>query len=294
MPARRRLASALARRGIGRGDTVSVMLPNTPAMLECHYGVPDGRRRAQHAQHAPRCQDHRLLARAQRGQGADHGPGILRHRQGGPRIERAVKPLVIDYDDPEFTGAGRAPGRHGIRGAPGRRRSGLRLEPAAGRMGRDHAELHLRHHRRSEGRRLSPSRRLSSRHGQHPHRRHGAAPGLSVDAAHVPLQRLVLPLVALHRRRHPCLPARRAGQAHVRRLRRPRRHASVRRAHRHVDAAQCARRREAAPAAYGQVHDGRRAAAGGGAGGDEGRRLRRDASLRPDRGLRPRGRQRMA
>ena len=36
----RRLASALARRGIGRGDTVSAMLPNTPAMLECHYGVP--------------------------------------------------------------------------------------------------------------------------------------------------------------------------------------------------------------------------------------------------------------
>jgi fatty-acyl-CoA synthase len=36
----RRLASALAQRGIGRGDTVSVMLPNTPAMLECHYGVP--------------------------------------------------------------------------------------------------------------------------------------------------------------------------------------------------------------------------------------------------------------
>ena len=36
----RRLASALAERGIGRGDTVSVMLANTPAMLECHYGVP--------------------------------------------------------------------------------------------------------------------------------------------------------------------------------------------------------------------------------------------------------------
>jgi fatty-acyl-CoA synthase len=36
----RRLASALARRGIGRGDTVSVMLANSPAMLECHYGVP--------------------------------------------------------------------------------------------------------------------------------------------------------------------------------------------------------------------------------------------------------------
>jgi fatty-acyl-CoA synthase len=36
----RQLASALARAGIGRGDTVSVMLTNTPAMLECHYGVP--------------------------------------------------------------------------------------------------------------------------------------------------------------------------------------------------------------------------------------------------------------
>ena len=36
----RRLASALAARGIGHNDTVTVMLANTPAMLECHYGVP--------------------------------------------------------------------------------------------------------------------------------------------------------------------------------------------------------------------------------------------------------------
>ena len=36
----RKLASALASRGIGAGDTVSVMLANTPAMLEAHYGVP--------------------------------------------------------------------------------------------------------------------------------------------------------------------------------------------------------------------------------------------------------------
>jgi fatty-acyl-CoA synthase len=36
----RRLASALARRGIGVGDTVSVMASNVPAMLEAHYGVP--------------------------------------------------------------------------------------------------------------------------------------------------------------------------------------------------------------------------------------------------------------
>jgi fatty-acyl-CoA synthase len=36
----RRLASALARRGVEPGDTVAVMLPNTPPMLEAHYGVP--------------------------------------------------------------------------------------------------------------------------------------------------------------------------------------------------------------------------------------------------------------
>ena len=36
----RQLASALAARGIGAGDTVSAMLSNSPAMLEAHYGVP--------------------------------------------------------------------------------------------------------------------------------------------------------------------------------------------------------------------------------------------------------------
>ncbi|MBN8414141.1 MULTISPECIES: acyl-CoA synthetase [Halomonas] len=36
----RRLASALEQRGLGKGDTVSVMLPNVPAMFEAHFGVP--------------------------------------------------------------------------------------------------------------------------------------------------------------------------------------------------------------------------------------------------------------
>ena len=36
----RRLASALAGRGVGLGDTVAVMAPNSPPMLEAHYGVP--------------------------------------------------------------------------------------------------------------------------------------------------------------------------------------------------------------------------------------------------------------
>src|SRR5881398_2752926 len=36
----RRLASVLSARGVGRGDTVAVMAPNVPALLEAHYAVP--------------------------------------------------------------------------------------------------------------------------------------------------------------------------------------------------------------------------------------------------------------
>src|SRR5438034_2442418 len=36
----RRFADALRRRGIALGDTVAVLAPNVPALLEAHYGVP--------------------------------------------------------------------------------------------------------------------------------------------------------------------------------------------------------------------------------------------------------------
>jgi fatty-acyl-CoA synthase len=36
----RRLASALAKHGIAKNDTVAVLLPNTPEMVECHFGIP--------------------------------------------------------------------------------------------------------------------------------------------------------------------------------------------------------------------------------------------------------------
>ena len=63
----RQLASALARHGIGKGDTVAVMLPNTPAMVEAHFGVPMAGRGAQCAQYPARCADDRLHARPRRG-----------------------------------------------------------------------------------------------------------------------------------------------------------------------------------------------------------------------------------
>jgi fatty-acyl-CoA synthase len=36
----RRLASALALRGVDRGDTVAVMAPNVPALFKAHFGIP--------------------------------------------------------------------------------------------------------------------------------------------------------------------------------------------------------------------------------------------------------------
>ena len=35
-----RLASALAGLGVGKGDTVAIIAPNIPALLEAHYAVP--------------------------------------------------------------------------------------------------------------------------------------------------------------------------------------------------------------------------------------------------------------
>jgi fatty-acyl-CoA synthase len=101
----RRLASALARRGIGRGDTVSAMLPNTPAMLECHYGVPM-------AGAVLNTLNTRLDARVI-AFSLEHGSAkaLITDREFSPVVKAAldlvsVKPLVIDYDDPEFAGPG--------------------------------------------------------------------------------------------------------------------------------------------------------------------------------------------
>jgi fatty-acyl-CoA synthase len=100
----RRLASALARRGIGRGDTVSVLLANTPAMLEAHYGVPmcGGVLNTLNTR-----LDAPIIAFS-----LDHADAkvVIIDREFSRIMKDAlahtkVKPLVIDYDDPEFSGA---------------------------------------------------------------------------------------------------------------------------------------------------------------------------------------------
>jgi fatty-acyl-CoA synthase len=101
----RRLASALAGQGIGTGDTVAVMLNNTPEMYECHFGVPvtgavlntlntrlDAEALAFMLNHA----EAKLL---------------ITDREYSPIVKKALAMLgrtitVIDVDDPEYTGPG--------------------------------------------------------------------------------------------------------------------------------------------------------------------------------------------
>jgi fatty-acyl-CoA synthase len=99
----RRLASALASHGVGKNDTVSVMLPNTPPMYEAHFGVP-------------MCGA--VLNTLNTRLDAETIAFMLRHaeakilitdREFSPVVGLALamletKPLVIDVDDPAYEG----------------------------------------------------------------------------------------------------------------------------------------------------------------------------------------------
>ncbi len=100
----RQLGSALSRRGIGRGDTVSAMLANTPAMLECHYGVP----MCGAVLHSINTRLDAAIIAFQ----LDHAMAkvVIVDREFMALMQAAlalaqVKPLVIQYDDPEFDAA---------------------------------------------------------------------------------------------------------------------------------------------------------------------------------------------
>jgi fatty-acyl-CoA synthase len=100
-----RLASALHRRGIGRGDTVAVMAPNVPAMLEAHYGVPM-------AGAVLNPLNYRLDARSIAFI-LQHGGAklLLTDREFSATIGEALRLLsrpisVVDIDDPLYDGPG--------------------------------------------------------------------------------------------------------------------------------------------------------------------------------------------
>ena len=99
----RKLASALRHAGVDRSDTVAAMLPNVPAMIEMLFGVPM-------AGAVLNTLNTRLDAEAIAFM-LDHARAkvLITDREFSVIVERAlglakVKPLVIDVDDPEFTG----------------------------------------------------------------------------------------------------------------------------------------------------------------------------------------------
>jgi fatty-acyl-CoA synthase len=102
----RRLASALAQRGIGTGDTVAAMLANTPEMYECHFGVPM-------TGAVLNTLNTRLDADAIAFM-LNHGDAkvLIADREFSDTVAVALdkvtrRPFVVDVDDPEYLGAGR-------------------------------------------------------------------------------------------------------------------------------------------------------------------------------------------
>ncbi|MCB1429522.1 MAG: AMP-binding protein, partial [Nitratireductor sp.] len=95
------LASALERHGIGKGNTVSVMLSNTPPMLEAHFGVP----MVKAVLHSINTRLDAAVIAFQ----LDHSDSrlvIVDREFAGVMAEALklakVRPVVIDYDDPEY------------------------------------------------------------------------------------------------------------------------------------------------------------------------------------------------
>jgi len=106
----RRLADALSKRGIGVGDTVAAMLSNTPELYECHFGVPM-------TGAALNALNTRLDADTIAFM-LSHGAAkvLITDREFSDTIAAALQkverpPLVIDVDDPEYSGAGRRLGQ---------------------------------------------------------------------------------------------------------------------------------------------------------------------------------------
>ncbi|MFU2489540.1 acyl-CoA synthetase [Thauera sp. WH-1] len=102
----RRLASALKQLGVGKGDTVAAILNNTPEMFECHFGVPA-------CGAVLNTINTRLDAEAVAFI-LNHGEArvLLTDREYARMVRKAIElaersdMIVIDVDDPEYTGPG--------------------------------------------------------------------------------------------------------------------------------------------------------------------------------------------
>jgi len=101
----RRLAAALHRQGVGHGDAVAVLAPNTPATYEAHFGVP--------MSGAVLNTINIRLDAATIAFILEHGGAkvLLVDREFAPVAAEALarmahRPRVVDIDDPQYEGPG--------------------------------------------------------------------------------------------------------------------------------------------------------------------------------------------
>jgi len=106
----RALADAISKRGIGAGQTVCIMAPNVPTVVEAHFGVP--------MSGAVLCALNTRLDAAAIAHQLDHSECqlIFVDRALTATVKKALdlctiaKPMVVDIEDAEYTGAGDAIG----------------------------------------------------------------------------------------------------------------------------------------------------------------------------------------
>ena len=191
---------------------MSVLLANTPAMLECHYGVP----MCGAVLHSINTRLDAAIIAFQ----LDHAMSrvVIVDREFMPLMQEAlalatVKPVLIQYDDPEFDGPNRPVDAADYEAflsdgdpdfawlMPEDEWDAISINYTSGTTGDPKGVVS--HHRGAyllaQGNALTTS--------MHETR------GLPVDPADVSLQRLVLSLDAVGHHRHACLPAPGAGRA---------------------------------------------------------------------------------
>ena len=190
------------------------MAANTPEMVEAHFGVPM-------TGAVLNTLNTRLDAEAIAFM-LEHGEAkvLITDTEFSPTIEKALARVGREAAGDRHrrsagTGRQAAVGDR-LRGVHRRRRSRVRMGAPVRRVERDLAQLHVGDDRQSEGSRLSPSRRLSQCAVEHHRLGDAAARRLSVDAADVPLQRLVLSVDRCRQRRRQRLPAQGGCRAHLR------------------------------------------------------------------------------
>ncbi len=196
-----RLASALAAKGVKPGDVVATILPNIPAHAEAHFGVP--------ACGAVLNSINTRLDVGTVGYIFDHG-GAKVALVDAAFIDLAEAAIAeMEGDGPEIIevpddAAGfPATGRH-----PTYEQMLAEADPAfdwimpEDEWESHRAQLHLRHDRAAQGRRLPPPRRVSERDGPGAELADGAASGLPHHRAALSLQRLVPHLDDADGRRH--------------------------------------------------------------------------------------------